>query len=51
MDKDKALMTIFFSALLLCGCSVERFFDGGAPVAILTALVAVGCAIILGHRR
>lgn len=45
------LMAVFFIALLLCGCSVESFFDGGAPLAILTALVALGCAIILGHRQ
>ena len=48
---ERALMIVFFTTMMLCGCSVEAFFDGGAPVAILTALVAVGCAIILGHRR
>lgn len=46
-----ALMIIFFIAMMLCGCSVEAFFDGGAPVAILAALVAIACAIILGHRQ
>ena len=49
--RTDTLMTMFFMTLVLCGCSVERFFDGGAPVAILAALVAVGCAIILGHRQ
>lgn len=50
MDKDKALMTIFLSALLLCGCSVESFFCGGAPVAIITAIVAVAVAVVLGSK-
>lgn len=50
MAKDKALMAIFFSAMLLCGCSLESFFDGGAPVAILALLVAMGCAAILGSK-
>ena len=45
------LMTIFFTAFMICGCCVETFFDGGAPVVILAALVAIGCAIILGHRQ
>lgn len=45
------LMAVFFIALLLCGCSVESFFDGGAPLAILAALVALGCAAILGNRQ
>ena len=49
--RTDTLMTMFFMALMLCGCSVESFFDGGAPLAILAALVAVGCAIILGHRQ
>ena len=50
MDKDKALMTIFLLALLLCGCSVESFFCGGAPVAIITAIVAVAVAVVLGSK-
>lgn len=48
---ERALMIVFFTAMMLCGCSVERLFDGGAPVTILAALVAVGCAIVLGRRR
>lgn len=49
--KNSILMTIFFMALVLCGCSVESFFDGGAPLAILAALVALECAAILGNRQ
>ena len=51
MGKSESLMVVFFVAMMLCGCSVETFFDGGAPVAVLALLVAVACAIILGHRR
>ena len=47
---DKALITVFFASWLLCGCSVETFFDGGAPVAILAVLVAIACAMILGGK-
>lgn len=48
--KNSILMTVFFMALVLCGCSVEGFFDGGAPLAILAALVAVACAVVLGSK-
>lgn len=41
------LMTVFFMSWLLCGCSVETVFDGGAPVAIITLLVALACAYIM----
>ena len=50
MEKEKTLMVVFFTAWLLCGCSVETFFDGGAPVAILAVLVAIACAYVLGHK-
>ena len=50
MDKDKALMTIFFAAMMLCGCSVETFFCGGAPITILSAIVAVAVAVVLGSK-
>ena len=47
---QKVIMVIFFAAWLLCGCSVESFFDGGAPVTILAALVAIACALVLGCK-
>ena len=50
MVKDKALMTVFLLAMVLCGCSVESFFDGGAPVAILTAIVAVAVSVVRGSK-
>ena len=45
------LMSVFFVAFLLCGCSLDTFFDGGAPLAILTVLVAIGCAMVLGGKH
>ena len=47
---ERALMIVFFIAMMLCGCSVETVFDGGATVAILALLVAVACAAILGSK-
>lgn len=44
----KAMTVVFIIAWFLCGCSVESFFEGGAPLVIITALVAIACAIILG---
>ena len=49
MEK-KVIGIVFFASWLLCGCSVETFFDGGAPVAILSVLVAIACAMILGGK-
>lgn len=45
-----ALMIIFFIAMMLCGCSVETVFDGGAPVAVIALLVAIACAVVLGSK-
>ena len=49
-SKTTVIMTVFFIAMTLCGCSLETFFDGGAPVAILTLLVAIACAVVLGSK-
>ena len=46
----KIIPYIFFISWILCGCSIESFFDGGAPVAILAVLVAIACAYVLGHK-
>lgn len=51
MERETALMTVFFMAWLLCGCSVESFFDGGWPVAVLAALVAVAVAMIMASKE
>lgn len=42
----KALPYIFFFAWILCGCSLDTFFDGWAPVVVLAALVAIAAAIL-----
>lgn len=47
---EGALMVVFFSTLLLCGCSIESFFCGGAPIAILSAIVAVAVAVVLRSK-
>ena len=47
---EGALMAVFFIALLLCGCSVETVFDGGAPIAVIALLVAIACAVVLGSK-
>lgn len=45
----KAVGIVFFISWLLCGCSVESFFCGGAPATILFALVVIGCAAFMGE--
>lgn len=50
MGTQKAVMTVFFVAMMLCGCSVETVFDGGAPVAIIALLIAIVCAVMLGSK-
>lgn len=47
----RSMMVIFLMSWLLCACSVESFFDGGAPVAILAALVAIAAAMVLGSNK
>ena len=47
---ERALMIVFFTAMILCGCSIETFFCGGAPIAILSAIVAVAVAVVLGSK-
>lgn len=44
----KAAGILFPISWLLCGCTVETFFEGGAPIVVLAVLVAIACAIILG---
>ena len=44
----KAAGILFPISWLLCGCSIETFFEGGAPIVVLAVLVATACAIILG---
>lgn len=38
---------LFVLSWLLCGCSIETFFDGGAPAFCLGVAVVVVCAAII----
>lgn len=42
---------LFLMSWLLCSCSVESFFEGGAPAAIITALVAIAAAVVMGSNE
>ena len=39
---------IFIISWLLCGCTIDTFFDGGAPVFLVSLLVVIVSAAILG---
>ena len=51
-SKTTVIMTVFFIAMTLCGCSLERFFDDWRAcwVAVVTLIVAIACAAVLGWR-
>lgn len=38
---------IFILSWLLCGCSIDTFFDGGAPVFLVSLLVVIVSAAVL----
>lgn len=42
---------VFFASWMVCGCSIETFFEGGAPLVIISLLVAIACAMVLGSKR
>ena len=52
MDKETVIGTIFWVALVICGCGVDSFFDGpkSAITLIVTLIVAILCAIVLGSK-
>ena len=43
----KVCELLFVISWLLCGCSVETVFDGGAPLFCLSMAVVVVCAAII----
>lgn len=51
--KKKVLETVFFCSWLLCGCSAECMFDSpkNTAVTVVAAIVAIACAMALGHRE
>lgn len=42
---------VFVLAWLLCGCSIDTFFDGGAPVFLVSLLVVIICAMVLSRDK
>lgn len=44
---QKLIGIIFILSWLLCGCTLDTFFDGGAPVFLISLLVVVVSAVIL----
>lgn len=43
----KIATVLCFASWLLCGCSIETIFDGGAPLFVVSALVLIGTAKII----
>ena len=42
---------IFALSWIMCGCTVETFTDGGAPIFLVSFLVMVGTAMILSNNE
>ena len=42
---------VFFISWIICGSSIETFFDGGAPVVLVSLITAVASAAVLAHKR
>lgn len=45
---QKLVGGIFILSWLLCGCTIDTFFDGGAPVFLVSLLVVIICVIVMG---
>ena len=50
MQAETIMITLLIS-IILCGCSLETFFDGGAPIAIITLGIAIACCIALKPKE
>ena len=48
--KETVIMSVFFMAMVLCGCSVETACDNiaSAVIAVFTLMTACACAWVLG---
>ena len=42
---------IFALSWILCGCTVETFTDGGAPIFLVSFLVMVIAAMVLSDKK
>ena len=53
MDRDVVLGTIFWAALVICGCGMDSFFDSpkSAVTLIVALIVTILCAIVLGSKE
>lgn len=40
---------VFILAWLLCGCTIDTFFEGGAPIFLVSLLVVIICAKALSR--
>lgn len=49
---DKIVMVVFFVSWILCGCSIETIFEGSGNLAVtvITLLVAIACAVVMGSN-
>ncbi len=43
----KILPYIFFGSWLLCGCSLDGFFNGSAPITCIAAITAMLCVFAM----
>ena len=50
-EMQRLVRIIFVVAWLLCGCTVETFLDGGAPIFLIALIVAAACAYVLGGNE
>lgn len=50
MDRETVIGTIFWVALVICGCGMDSFFDSpeSAITLIIAIIVAIVCTIVLG---
>ena len=46
---QKVAEILFFVSWLLCGCTVDTFFDGGAPIFFASLLIAAICMAVLSR--
>lgn len=53
MDRETVIGTIFWVALVICGCGMDSFFDSpeSAVTLIVALIVAILCAIVLGSKE
>lgn len=49
---ENIVSCVFILAFILCGCSLDGFFDGNAPMTLFCLLVTMVCGyIICSHGK